>query len=201
VAALYVGLARGSAAVISPTATVIGASLPVLLSGLRSGLPRLTEAAGILLGLAGIWLVSRPSGAAGLARRGSLLLALVAGAGFGGYFILIAEIDPGPVFLPLSVAKLAALLFAGVALLAGGQALPSPRSSPLSLLTGLLDGSGNLFYLLAAQRSGIAVGAVLSSMAPAATVLLSVWLLREQLRRAQAAGVLLCLAGAGLISL
>jgi drug/metabolite transporter (DMT)-like permease len=64
----------------------------------------------------------------------------------------------------------------------------------------VLDGFGNLFYLLAAQQSGIAVGAVLSSMAPAATVLLSVRILHEPLRRAQALGVVSCVAAVVLIS-
>ena len=200
VAALYAGLARGSAAVIAPTATVIGASLPVILSALTSGLPRVNQGAGMLLGLAGIWLVTRPTGPAAPLRRTTLLQAVTAGLGFGGYFILIAQIDPGPVFLPLSVGKLAALLFSSVVLMTGGRALPTPRSSPLALLAGVLDGFGNLFYLLAAQQSGIAVGAVLSSMAPAATVLLSVRVLHEPLRRAQALGVVSCVAAVVLIS-
>ena len=201
VAALYAGLARGSAAVIAPTATVIGASLPVILSGLTSGLPRVNQGAGMLLGLAGIWLVTRPTGPAAPLRRTTLLQAVTAGLGFGGYFILIAQIDPGPVFLPLSVGKLAALLFSSVVLVAGGHALPAPRSSPLALLAGVLDGFGNLFYLLAAQQLGIAVGAVLSSMAPGATVVLSVLIQHEPLRRSQALGVVCCVAAVGLISL
>lgn len=201
VAALYAGLARGPMSFISPTATVVGASLPVLLSALIDRLPTPTQAAGILLGLGGIWLVSRPSGTVGRVDRTAVLLALAAGAGFGGYFVLIAQIDPGPVFLTLAFGKLAALFLSSLILLTRAQPLPSLRSSPLALLAGVLDGAGNLFYLWAAQRSGIAVGAVLSSMAPAATVLLSVWLLREPLRRPQAAGVLACLAGVGLISL
>lgn len=201
VAALYAGLARGPMAFISPTATVVGASLPVLLSALLDRLPTPTQTVGILLGLGGIWLVSRPSGTVGKIDRTSILQALAAGVGFGGYFVLIAQIDPGPVFLTLSFGKLAALSLSGLILLGRAQPLPSLKSSPLALMAGVLDGGGNLFYLLAAQRSGIAVGAVLSSMAPAATVLLSVWLLREPLRRPQAAGVVACLAGVGLISI
>lgn len=200
VASLYAGLARGPAAVVAPTATVVGAGLPVVLSAFLHGLPPLVRGAGILLGLAGIYLASRPAGPAGAAQKRPFLLAVAAGVGFGGYFILIAQVDRGPIFLSLSVAKGAALALSGVALTTQGQSLASPRGIPLALLAGVLDGGGNLFNLLAAHQSGIAAAAVLSSMAPAATVLLSMRFLRERLRWSQGVGVLCCLAALGLIS-
>jgi drug/metabolite transporter (DMT)-like permease len=201
VAALYAGLAGGSAAVVAPTATVVGAGLPVILSALLTGLPGRAEGAGILLGLVGIWLVTRPSGPIQAVERTTFLLALAAGAGFGGFFILIAQVETGLLFIPLAVAKVAALVLCALVLRARGQPLPSGRRNPQALLAGVLDGGGNLFYLIAAQQSGMAVAPVLSSMAPAVTVLLSVRILHEPLRRAQALGVVVCLAAVGLISL
>jgi drug/metabolite transporter (DMT)-like permease len=126
---------------------------------------------------------------------------LAAGAGFGGFFILIAQVETGLLFIPLAVAKVAALVLCALVLRARGQPLPSGRRNPQALLAGVLDGGGNLFYLIAAQQSGMAVAPVLSSMAPAVTVLLSVRILHEPLRRAQALGVVVCLAAVGLISL
>ena len=201
VAALYAGLAGGSAAVVAPTATVVGAGLPVVLSAMLSGLPGRAEGAGILLGLVGIWLVTRPSGPIQAVERTTFLLALAAGAGFGGFFILIAQVETGLLFIPLAVAKVAALALCALVLRASGQPFPSGRRNPQAVLAGVLDGGGNLFYLIAAQQSGMAVAPVLSSMAPAVTVLLSVRILHEPLRGAQALGVIVCLAAVGLFSL
>lgn len=201
VAALYAGLAQGPASLVAPTATVVGASMPVVLGALLYGLPRVNEGAGIALGLLGIWLVSRPSEPGGGGEYSAFPLALAAGAGFGGYFILIAQIDPGPIFFPLAAAKLAALLLSGLVLKARGQRFPALESSRPALAAGAMDAGGNLFHLLAAQQAGIAVAAVLASMAPATTVLLSVRFLGERLHRPQAMGVALCLASVGLTSL
>jgi len=143
VASLYAGLARGPAALVAPTATVVGVGLPVVLSAFLYGLPPVVRGAAILLDLAGIYLASRPAGPAGAAQKPAFLLAVAAGVGFGGYFILIAQVDRGPIFLSLSVAKGAALALSGLALTTQGQRLASPRGNPLALRAGVLDGGGS----------------------------------------------------------
>jgi drug/metabolite transporter (DMT)-like permease len=149
----------------------------------------------------GIWLVSRVPAGERAAGRSGLVLGLFAGAGFGAFFILIAQVEDDVLFTPLVFAKLAGLIFGLAVLMLQHQRFPSLRRNPLGLLSGVLDAGGNLFFLLATQATTLAVAAVLASMYPAATVGLSALVLHERIRRVQAAGVLLCLAAVAMISL
>ena len=68
------------------------------------------------------------------------------------------------------------------------------------VLSGLLDAIGNALFVLAAHSGRLEVAAVLSSLYPAATVSLSVLVLRERIRRIQAIWILLALLAIPLIS-
>jgi len=201
IAALYQGLSTGAAAVVAPTSAVVGAALPVIAGSLLQSLPTPTDLAGIVVGLAGIWLVSSLGQEAHPASRAGISLGILAGAGFGGFFVLIAQVDTDVLFAPLVFVKLPALVFGVVIVLLQRQRLPSLRANPLAFLSGLLDTGGNLLFMLAARASSLAVAAVLSSMYPAATVALSVLLLHEKVNRWQMAGVALCVTAVALISL
>src|SRR5262245_46212347 len=99
---LYRGLADGNAATVAPTAAVVTAALPAVFSALTVGLPRPLQVAGFVVAAAGIWLVARTPGGRGAAASG-LMLALAAGVGFGGFLVLIAQVDAALVFTPLAV--------------------------------------------------------------------------------------------------
>jgi drug/metabolite transporter (DMT)-like permease len=205
VAALYQGLATGAAAVVAPTSAVIAAALPVVAGSLLEGLPPANDLVGIAVGLAGIWLVSRIPNDSAVAADGlwssGLVLGLLAGAGFGTFFILIAQVDEGALFSPLVFSKLTALLFGLIVLMLQRRGLPSLRRNALALLSGVFDAGGNIFFLYSAQTTTLAVAAVLASMYPAVTVGLSAVVVHERVRLVQAAGVALCVAAVVLISL
>lgn len=200
IAALYRALSTGSAAVVAPTAGVVGATVPVIVGSWLEGLPGGTQSAGILAGLAGIWLVSRPASPEGASGRSELTLAVLAGIGFGGFFVCIAQVEAGLLFGPLAVAKLAALAFGAAILALQRQPVPSPASNPLALLAGVFEVGGNLFYLIAVRYIPLSVAAVLASMYPASTVLLAMIVLRERVRGWQALGVILCLVAVVLVT-
>jgi len=201
VAAFYRALSTGASAMVAPTAAVVGASIPVLVAGILEGWPGPLQAAGILSGLAGIWLVSRPPTSGRPEGRTEFTLAVLAGAGFAGFFVFISQVQDGVLFGPLIVAKLAALGFAIIVLVGRRQSLPGPAQNPLALMAGILDAGGNLFFFLAQQYTTLAVAAVLSSMYPAATIFLSRMILHERVVRRQRWGVALCLAAVVMIAI
>jgi drug/metabolite transporter (DMT)-like permease len=78
--------------------------------------------------------------------------------------------------------------------------LPPMGGAPLVVLAGILDAVGNVLFVLAAHSGRLDIAAILSSLYPAATVGLSVLVLRERVTRSQAAGVLLVLPAIPVIS-
>lgn len=194
IAALYRGLSTGNAALVAPTTAVTATLVPMLFELLRRNPPRPGQMAGFVLALLGIWLVSQTQAEGKAQKRQGLWLALLAGLGFGSFFVLIAQVGPGAVFAPLVIARLAAF---GLALLLLGlkrERIPALKSNPLALLAGILDAGGNVFYLLATQYTRLDVAAVLSSLYPASTVILASTLTHEVISPRQWAGVIICLA-------
>jgi drug/metabolite transporter (DMT)-like permease len=199
VAALYRALSLGNAASVAPIAAVVGAALPVLFGMLTEGLPGAARLAGFALAFLGIGLVSQSSTTDRKVLRQGILLAVLAGVGFGGFFILIAQAEPCRVFVPLVVARLVSFSVALLMLLIRRVPLPSLNSNPIALLAGLLDAGGNVFYLLAKQFARLDVVVMLSSLYPAITVLLACIVLKQAVSRAQWIGVALCLIAVALI--
>lgn len=198
--ALYRGLATGRASIVAPVSAVVGAAIPVLFSALTTGLPEVIKLIGFVLALAAIALISQ---AEQEHKTGSALqYGLLAGLGFGGFFILIHQAGgEGSTFFPLVVARGTACL--AVLILALVRRVPMPGKSvlPIILLSGIFDAGGNVFFLLASAFGQLDVATVLSSLYPASTVILSRFILHEKLTRLQQAGVLLALAAIVLIAL
>jgi drug/metabolite transporter (DMT)-like permease len=104
-------------------------------------------------------------------------------------------------FWPLAVARFTSVLFLLLMVrIRQQQTLPTFKVAPLVLLAGVLDAIGNAFFVLAAHAGRLDVAAVLSSLYPAATVLLAAIVLHERVNRIQAIGILLALVAVPLIS-
>ena len=201
IACLYQALSMGHAAAVAPTTAVISAVLPAVVGILLSGLPGPGPLAGFVVAMPGLWLVSSPAQGAPRLSRVELILAITAGLGFGAFFVFMGLVDRGFLYTPLVIARGLTLLFALILLAVRRLPLPSLGSSPVALLAGVLDAGGNLFYILAHQFTRLDVAAVLSSLYPAATVLLSWLILKEHIGRRQWLGALLCVTAVGLIAL
>jgi drug/metabolite transporter (DMT)-like permease len=201
VAALYQGLATGSAAVVAPISAVTSAALPFCYGLLVQGIPNLRQLMGLLAGLIGIWLVSRSHSDPADRRAARLVLPVVAGVGFGGFYILIAQMKSGSVFAPLTLAKGVALVMGLAALRLTHRSLPAKGERGLPLISGVLETCGNLFYVLAEQHIRIDIAAILAAMFPAVTVILSQVILGERSTRGQWFGLLLCLLAVALFTL
>jgi uncharacterized membrane protein len=102
-ASLYRGLAIAQAALVAPTAAVVSVVFPVVVSTIIYGPPSPEKWVGIAAGMAGIWLGTKGLGSSRDAN--GLGLDILAGFGFGGFFLCIVQTDPSSVFSPLSFPK------------------------------------------------------------------------------------------------
>jgi drug/metabolite transporter (DMT)-like permease len=201
ISALYSALSRGNAAAVAPISAVIGAALPVGFTFLTHGTPAVLQLIGFALAFIGIWLVSKSTTENMNKKNTGIGLAFLAGAGFGGYFIFIGQVESSGVFIPLLFARLLMLVVAAVILLTRRLPCPSIRQNPMALLAGLLDSAGNVFFLFAKNLTRLDYAVIVSSLYPAVTVILTAAVLKEKVGNWQKAGVLLCLAAIILISL
>jgi drug/metabolite transporter (DMT)-like permease len=197
-------LVLGLAAVSGLGVTMLLALLlgvPVLAGALLEGLPDPQQLLGFLVGLAGIWLASSSGKTEGQARLRSLGLAVAAGIFFGGFFVTLAQVSEGHVFSPLAVTKTVQLVLTIVIVFTARLKAGARNEVWLALFAGLLDAGGNAFYLVAEQLTRLDVAAVLASMYPAGTVLLSRLINKEDVSPTQWLGVGLCLMAVALIAL
>jgi drug/metabolite transporter (DMT)-like permease len=199
IAALYAGLTTGRAAVVVPTSGVIGAAMPVAFAAVVAGVLPVFRQLGLLTALVGIFLVSVGQGSRAARWSGGLGFGVLAGIGFGVFFICLGLVEPGHVFAPLAVAGVASFVAAGALLLSTRASLPSPTSNPSALLAGVFDATGAVCYVLALHWVRLDVAAVLSSLYPAVTVLLFRVVAREAVSRAQWVGLAICVAAIALI--
>jgi drug/metabolite transporter (DMT)-like permease len=195
----YRGLAVGRMGVVAPVAAVIGVAIPVLFSAITEGLPSEAQMAGFALALIGVGLVSRRASESD--RPSGLGLAVLAGLGFGSFFVLIDHVSQDAVFWPLVAARGASLLALVTIAQANGRVWRPPRRAlGIVAVTGLLDVSGNTFFLLAAQAGRLDVASVLASLYPAITVLLARGLLGEDIARWQGVGIIAAICAVPLIA-
>lgn len=199
-AALYKGLSLGNAALVASVAGVISAIIPTLVGLFIEGLPGILNLIGFVLAIVGIWLVTRSKDGNGKIVQVGLRLAILAGIGFGGFLTLIAQIEGEQIFVPLAFAKLASLILAFILLRTRQLPVPKPAASPISIWTGFMDAGGNIMYLSATQFTRLDFAAVLSSLYPAGTVLLSSIILKEKISSYQWIGVGICIAAIILIT-
>lgn len=195
--ALYRAMQVGKMSIAAPVSALLAALLPVLVGALTVGLPPLTQVAGVGLALLSIWLVSQTDGDARLhlERLSDLRLPLLAGIGFGTYFILIHGAAQEATLWPMIASRSGGTLVLVVVLLLRGESPKIPRAGwPLVALSGMLDVGGNLFYVLAAQTGRMDIAAVLSSLYPGMTALLAWFVLKERISGGQRLGILTALA-------
>jgi drug/metabolite transporter (DMT)-like permease len=209
--AFYRGLAVGTMSVVAPIAAT-GAAVPVIVGiagGEAPGLPRLL---GIAIAIVGVVLVSREAadldaaGAAARARvvRMSIVLALIAALGFGGFFVGVhaaAKGDPLWAVLAARAAGAGAVLLVALAFAARGAAINPGRAVLPSLVAlGLLDAAANTLYAVATRHGLLSVVSVAASLYPVITVMLARVVLGERVRRVQELGIVAALSGVVLIA-
>lgn len=190
--------------VISPVTAVLATIVPVVIGVGIGERPRPSAWFGIALGLAAIGLVSRttelhPHGR--IAGR-TIALALLSGVGFGMYFVFLARAGDDSGLWPLVISRVgSAVLIVPVAITRGAVAMIRDRMLLIVVLAGSCDALANMCFLLAARHGLLSLASVLTSLYPAVTVILAVWLLREHLSATQRVGLALAAGSIVLITI
>jgi drug/metabolite transporter (DMT)-like permease len=198
--AFYRGMATGTMSVVAPIAGA-SAIVPVVFGVATGDRPRALQLAGIGTAILGVVLASREQQEGGRRLAAGVGLALLAAVGFGFYFPPMhaaGSADPwwsALVFRVTSAAVvLGAVLLRRPSLQLGGRALAIVGA------VGCVDTLGNLLFAAASAHGIVSVTSVLASLYPIVTVVLAAAVLKERIASAQRLGVLLTLAGVGLIS-
>lgn len=200
----YRALAQGPMSVVAPVSGLMAALVPAVVGVARGDRLSAAAFAGIALCLVAICLVSmeKPS-TAGVRGRSGPVLAILAGTGFGSFFVLIRIGDDGtlwPLVLSKSVGVLMVVVAAVLARRSPMPLLHDRVTLGIAALAGTLDVFGNLLYVLAARVGMLSVAGVLSSLYPASTVLLARLVYGERLRPIQRFGLVIAVAGVGLVT-
>jgi drug/metabolite transporter (DMT)-like permease len=199
--AFYAAMAMGTVSVVAPIAS-LGVVVPVAVGLARGDSPAAIQLIGLVPAIAGVMILSYEEHPKhrGVARR-AIVLAILAGLGFGIFFTAldIASPDrPGWAVLAVRVG--------GVAVVATALLITRPRLAAVSgsigvlLVIGFFDVLANALFAVASTKGVLPVVAVGGSMYPAFTIALAYGVLRERLARVQWAGVVLALLGVALIA-
>jgi drug/metabolite transporter (DMT)-like permease len=203
--AFYRALAIGTMSIVAPVAST-GVALPVLVGLATGDEPSLARSIGLVAAILGVVLASRADGGAGADRRPqrqSVVLAVVAGLGFGLYFLLAEISSRADVGWALLLSRAAAapfiVAFALVVVRRGGGWLRGRELAAVAGI-GLVDLGANVLYNSSTTVGELSTVAVASSLYPVTTVLLAAALLGERVRGVQRVGVVVALCGVVLIA-
>jgi drug/metabolite transporter (DMT)-like permease len=197
----YPALALGPMSVVAPTTAVCSAMVPLVVGLVGGDRPSGLALTGLILALPAIVLVARESGSHGRAEPRTVLMSVLAGCGFGLFFIGMGQASEHAGMWPLVGARVASIGLVGLACLLTRRSFRlTPGTTPMVAFAGTLDLTANALYLLAATRGLLSVVAVLGSLYPVSTVVLAVVFLKERLSVSQLAGVALASVAVALIA-
>ncbi len=219
----YVALSAGAMGAAAALSGLLAAALPAVVSSYTEGVPGPLRLAGFVVAGAAIWLIASgpphpPSETPPQAHspvpepasRRTLLLAVLAGIGFGFYFIAMKMAGRGGLLWPMTTVRVGSATTCALLVLSTLRSrMPSstgssylPRRAVLwALGPALLDTGGNLLFMAATRMGRLDVASVLASLYPASTILLAAWMFHERPTRIQALGMVVAAAAVVMISL
>jgi drug/metabolite transporter (DMT)-like permease len=217
----YTALSRGAMGASAAVSGLLAAAIPAALTVWREGSPGTRPMVGFAVAGIAIWLIADSpgprhggeDGGPGRVRgatRETGALAMLAGVGFGIYFVALKMSGPAGVIWPMATARMGSLSICSLMRLGMGLRSRKAGEAPVrlgrsavrwALATAVLDSSGNLLFLAATRAGRLDVAAVLGSMYPASTILLAALALGELPNRRQALGMATALAAVTLIAM
>lgn len=207
---LYRGLAMGRMSVVAPITAVVAAIVPLAWALIDGERPSTVALAGVAIALVSIGLVAaapehedHPDDAPVVPLAKVIPPAVASGLAFGALYVELGETSADAGLWPLFVGRPVAVVVTAIAgsVLARragqgiGAIIPARPAWVFVAGAGVLDITANGIYLAATNAGLLSIVAVLSSLYPAATVLLARIVLGERLHRIQVVGLALAAAG------
>jgi uncharacterized membrane protein len=195
----YCSLASGNMGLVAPVAAVLGAAIPSIVSAFAEGFPGRRHIVGFILAIVGVWLISRTESSTG--RPKGLGMAVLAGIGFAGFYLCAHQAgDASPLWIAV-VSRCGAFMVTGNIVLFGRYFRPVPTPvMTIAVVAGILDITGSVVFIRAAQIGRLDEAVVLSSLYPAVTVLLARIFLREHFSRVRTLGMVAALVAVPMIA-
>jgi drug/metabolite transporter (DMT)-like permease len=190
---LYHSMTKGLMSIATPVSALLAALLPVVIGSFTESLPTLLTFIGFIFALAAVWLISQSENGVKniLTHITDLRLPLLAGVGFGLYFVLIHAATHTATFWPMVASRMGGILILTLYMILRRETWKVEKGAwTLILLNGILDIGGNLFFVLAGQTGRLDVSSVLSSLYPGSTVVLAWFILKERISRTQWIGII-----------
>jgi len=203
VALLYSALAVAPMNIVSPITAVMSAVVPVFAGVLRGERPHLLAWLGIVLGLGAVALISRQpeDHPHGPVDWRPLSMAILAGVGFGAYFVCLASAADDSGMWPVVISRLcSAVLVVPLVLIVGKFVRLSRPAFGLAALAGVLDATANWAFLLASRNGLLSLAGVITALYPAGTVLLAMSVLKERSGQLQRVGFGVAIAAVVLLT-
>jgi EamA domain-containing membrane protein RarD len=190
-------------AVVAPITAITSAAVPALWGTLRGDALSFMAWLGVAVALVAIGLVSSSNdGAISQISPRVIGESLLAGAGFGTFFIFLDATEAVNAPWPVVGARLLTVVGLVAFMIATRREVVPKAKSALGLiaLTGAFDTASNVTFLYATNSGSLTIVAVLSSLYPIATVLLARVVLSERMTRVQLAGFASAIVATGLIA-
>ncbi len=201
----YVALATGVMSVVAPVTAVTGAVVPVAAGLLLGERPGAWALVGVALAIGAVALLSREAPGTDervdADRRRAFVLALGAGLGFGGFFVLLDRTGEDAGLWPIVASRSVTFVLAALVAVVTARAVLPTRDARLATVgTGVMDMAANALFLVANRSGLLALVAVVTSLYPASTIALAQAFLGERLARHQVVGLVLAIVAVVLIS-
>ena len=206
----YWALSAGQMSVVAPVAALMSGIVPVIAGVVQGERPSLLSLVGIALALPAIVLISRepgdPHAAGGVsgARRwisAPVGAALVAGIGFGLFFVAISRAGDHSGVWPLVSARIVAITVVFTLALITRAGRPAAAAVVPAMVAGGLEAVANGLFIAASRAGLLSLVGVIGAMYPASTVVMARLLLGERMARHQEIGLGLAAAAVIIVSL
>lgn len=207
---IFRALARGPMSVVAPTAAMAASAVPVLAGLIGGDRPGAGVLAGIAVSFVAVVLIMRDgrhrrtdSAEDRRARTRVLPIALAGGAIFGLFFVALHATSAAAGLWPLVAARAASVPMLAGLIVGRRRSLRAwwgPEVLPTIAVSGLLDMSANVLYLLALRHGMLVVVAALTGLYPASTIVLAQTRLGERLAPVQAVGLATAAVAAVLVA-